>query len=136
LDDLSKRNLGKAMAGMAILALGGCGANAATNATTAVTGAVGAVTATISTTVSEATQFWATIKGFAEVGAAALTIANPVAGAAVTAAITAGDSIIASLPGLGTDIVAVGNALGQLFSHVISAVQGAAPAVKVTAPAT
>ncbi len=94
-----------------LLAVAGCGTAAATAGSTAATGAL-----TI-TTVPQAATFWGTIKGVAEVAAAAVSIVNPALAATLAAAVTVGDSLLDALPSQAADAASLAGGITALVQH-------------------
>src|ERR1700744_4920056 len=92
-----------------LLAVAGCSALATTATTTAAPAGPLAVTA-----VQQATTFWDTVKGVAEVAIAGVSTANPVLGAALTATVAVGDSVLAALPAGASDAEALASGLATL----------------------
>ncbi len=95
-----------------LLAVAGCGAAAATaGSTPATTGALAI------TTVPQATTFWSTIKGVAEVAIAAVSVANPVLAATLTTAVAVGEGLLDALPGTASDAASLAGGITTLVQH-------------------
>jgi hypothetical protein len=98
-----------------LLAVAGCSA-LATASTTATTATAATGTLAI-TTVQQATTFWGTIKGVAEVAIAGVSALDPALGSTLTAAIAVGDSVLAALPAVASDAEALASGIATLVQH-------------------
>jgi hypothetical protein len=118
--DLNRRNFASLAAlGGVGLGLSACvGASAAINKSlTSASGSVTTAVASVPTTAQEAVTLWGIAKGIAEVGLTVLTASDPGAAAAITLAISLGDTAVQSLPSLAGDIQALGTAVSSVFDQ-------------------
>ncbi len=107
------------LAGAPLLAVAGCAATAASITSGANTAATAVTTAgqLAVTSVGQATDFWGTVKGIANVAIAGVSIANPALAAMLTGAVSVGDELAAALPSAAADANALASGIAQLVQH-------------------
>lgn len=108
-----------------ILAIAGCAALANAPATVAAAGAL------VISTIDQATKYWQSVKGTVLQAIAGVQLLNPALGAALSAALAVGDTLLAALPTVAADATQLATGIATLVQHGAALFTQAATNIKV-----